>query len=127
MFFGLFSKGIGPLRGDSADAAPDSARAAPGAVQMPPLRPEEKSGNLTRLQNELNRDMKCPAGQNQVYVRSLVTMEGTTPPRMALKCSYRRDIGERPDVFLEEIRRLCCGQPEKCAAYRAFQNRITPT
>jgi hypothetical protein len=127
MLFGLFSKGIGPLGGDAGSADSRAANATTGSPQSPALRPEEKSGNLTRLQNELNRDMRCPAGKNQVYVRSLVTMSGTTPPRMALKCSYRRDIGEPPDVFLDEMRRLCCGEPEKCEAFRAFQNRITPT
>lgn len=127
MFFGLFSKGFGPLGGGSAKPDSSAATEAKQRVQPPALRPEELRGNLNRLQNDLNREMKCPAGKNQVYIRSLVTMQGTTPPRIALKCSYRRDVGESVDVYLDEMRRLCCGDPQQCSAYRAFQNRHTPT
>ena len=127
MFFGLFSKSVGPFAGGSKRSSSAGAAATRTRPEPPALQPEELNGNLTRLQNDLNREMKCPAGRNQVYIRSLVTMQGTTRPRMALKCGYRRDIGETPDVFLEEMRRLCCGDPGQCAAYRAFQNRHTPT
>jgi hypothetical protein len=126
MFFSLFSKRIGPVDG-SSDRAARAAAATRIRPEPPPLRPEEHTGSLARLQNDLNREMKCPAGRNQVYIRSLVTMQGTTKPRMALKCSYRRDAGESPDVFLDDIRRLCCGDPQQCAAYRAFRDRHTPT
>jgi hypothetical protein len=127
MLFGLFSKGVGPLRGERHRGGWAAAAATRARPEPPALRPEELNGNLSRLQNDLNREMKCPAGRNQVYIRSLVTMQGTTQPRMALKCSFRRDVGEPADVFLDEMRRLCCGDPQQCAAYRAFQNRHTPT
>ncbi len=93
----------------------------------PPLTAEEQGANLSELERRLNREMKCPAGKNQVFLRSLLTGNGTTPPRVALKCSYRRDIGLRAEVFYEHIRDYCCGDPEKCEAYRAFKQRFTPT
>ena len=108
---------------NSATRAPERR----ASTDAPALRPEELRGNLSQLQTELNGSMKCPAGRNQVYVRSLVTIQGTTPPRIALKCGLRRDIGESADVFLDEIRSKCCGDPEQCAAHRAFQNRRIPT
>jgi hypothetical protein len=90
----------------------------------PPLQPEEMTGNLTVLQNNLNREMKCPAGRNQVYIRSLLTGGGTTRPRIALKCSYRKDLKMAPEVFLADIREMCCGNPERCEAYRVFKERF---
>lgn len=93
----------------------------------PPLTAEELGANLSELERRLNREMKCPAGRNQVFLRSLLTGNGTTPPRVALKCGYRRDIGLRAEVFYEHIRDCCCGDPEKCEAYRAFKQRFVPT
>ena len=93
----------------------------------PPLTPEELTGNLSELQKELNREMDCPAGRNQVYVRSLLTGTSTTRPRIALKCALRRDIRQKPDVFYEHIRDVCCGDHEQCEAWRAMQERHVPT
>lgn len=90
----------------------------------PPLTAEEQAGNLTALEQKLNREMRCPAGKNQVFIRSLLTGRSTTPPRIALKCSFRRDVGMTPEVFLEHIREVCCHDPEKCEAYRAFKARL---
>jgi hypothetical protein len=93
----------------------------------PPLTPQELTGNLSVLQNQLNTDMKCPAGRNQVYVRSLLTGHSTTRPRISLKCALRRDIRLSPDVFYEYIRDVCCSNPEECEAWRAMQKRHVPT
>ena len=93
----------------------------------PPLTPEEQTGNLSRLEIMLNFQMKCPAGRNQVYIRSLLTGNGTTRPRVALKCPLRRAIGQPPDVFYEYIRDTCCGDYERCEAWRAFKERHVPT
>ncbi|RMF77636.1 MAG: hypothetical protein D6744_11115 [Planctomycetota bacterium] len=93
----------------------------------PPLTPEELSGNLSELERDLNRRMVCQAGKNQVYIRSLLTGNGTTQPRIALKCSLRRDVGESPDVFYEHIRDVCACDPEKCEAYRRFKDRFVET
>lgn len=93
----------------------------------PPITAEEQKSNLTVLESNLNREMKCVAGRNQVYIRSLLTGRGTTKPRIALKCQLRRDIGEQPDVFYEHIRDVCCCDPEKCEAYRRFRARHVVT
>jgi hypothetical protein len=93
----------------------------------PPLVPEEQSGNLSQLEQRLNRTMKCTAGKNQVYIRSLLTGQGTTRPRIALKCPLRRDIGLTPEVFYEHIRDVCCGNHEECPAWQSFQARHVVT
>lgn len=96
-------------------------------IYGPPLSPEELTGNLSELQNLLNGEMSCPAGRNQVYIRSLLTGTGTTRPRIALKCSLRRANNQPPDVFYEHICQVCCNNPEACEAWRAHQGRFVPT
>lgn len=91
----------------------------------PPLTEEERTGNLSQLERDLNARMVCPAGKNQVYIRSLLTGNGTTQPRIALKCSYRRDLKEDPEVYFEHIRDVCACDPEKCEAYRKFKARLS--
>lgn len=98
-----------------------------GEAFGPPIHPEELTANLTKLEHKLNRDMKCPAGKSQVFLRSLLTGTGTTRPRIALKCHLRRQIGLPRDVFYEHIRDLCCTDPEQCEAYRALKTRFVPT
>ncbi len=93
----------------------------------PPLTPEELTSNLSMLERQLNHDMKCTAGKNQVYIRSLLTGRTTTRPRIALKCPLRRDIGLTPEVFYEEIRDVCCCDFETCEAWRNFTERHVPT
>ena len=66
----------------------------------PPITDEESNGNLSLLENQLNRNMKCVAGRNQVYLRSLLTGHGTTQPRIALTCHLRKDAGEEPEEEL---------------------------
>lgn len=99
----------------------------PTDAASPPLAPEEVTGNLTVLQKTLNGRMKCPAGRHRVFLRSLLTPAGPTPPRVALKCHLRRDIGLTPDVFYEHIRDVCCTDPMKCEAYRRFRERFVST
>lgn len=93
----------------------------------PPLTDEELRGNLSDLERTLNKDMKCHAGRNQVFIRSLLTGSGTTRPRIALRCHLRKDIGQSQEVFFEEIRSLCCADPTKCPAYQNFEARHVTT
>ena len=95
----------------------------------PPLTTEELRGNLSELQDRLNADMKCHAGKGQVFIRSLLTGagKGTSQPRLILDCSLRRDIGQKPTVFYEYIRDVCCCDPQQCEAYRAFKERFVET
>ncbi len=89
----------------------------------PPLTPEELTTNLSLLERKLNREMKCTAGKNQVYIRSLLTGNTTTTPRVAMKCHLRRDIGEPAEVFYEHMRDVCCRDPNQCPAWQAFMKR----
>ena len=93
----------------------------------PPVTEDELRANLSVLEQKLNREMKCHAGRNQVYLRSLLTGRSTTRPRIALKCHLRRDIGQTPEVFYEYIRDFCCRDPESCEAYQNFANRHVVT
>ncbi len=93
----------------------------------PPLTAEEAAGNLSALEKQLNQTMKCTAGRNQVYIRSLLTGTSTTPPRIALKCPLRRDIGLPAVVFYEYIRSVCCGDHEQCPAWQKFKARHVVT
>jgi hypothetical protein len=108
----------------NADAKPASKLEA---AMGPPLTAEEINGNLSDLERGLNREMKCPAGKNQVYIRSLLTGSGTTKPRIALKCHLRKDLGQTPEVYIEHIRSVCCTDPGTCEAYRNFKDRLVPT
>lgn len=93
----------------------------------PPLSAEESGANLTVLERDLNARMVCPAGKNQVFIRSLVVVGGTTPPRIALKCHLRRDIGLSAEVYYEHIRDVCCRDPGQCQAYNEFKDRFVQT
>ena len=93
----------------------------------PPLVAEEQKGNLSEIEKRFNREMKCPAGKNQVFIRSLVSATGTTQPRIALKCHLRKDAGMPAEVFFEHIRDVCCTNPDNCPAYKKFKDRFVPT
>lgn len=71
--------------------------------------------------------MKCPAGRNQVYIRSLILVGTTTRPRIALKCPLRRDLHMTADVFYEHIRDVCCERHEQCPAWKAMKERWVET
>jgi len=93
----------------------------------PPITMRERRANLSELEDELNQEMKCPAGRNQVFIRSLLTGDGTTQPRIALKCHLRKDVGLKPAVYYEHIREVCSTDPEHCEAYRAMIDRRVDT
>jgi hypothetical protein len=93
----------------------------------PPLTPEELTSNLSVLERNLNANMECTAGKNQVYIRALLTGGSTTRPRIAMKCPLRRDIGLPAEVFYEHIRDVCCGDHESCPAWQAFKERHVAT
>lgn len=96
-------------------------------ASAPPIHADEQKTNLSELERRLNQQMKCPAGKNQVFIRSLVTTQGTTKPRIALKCHLRKDAGLAPEVFFEHIRDTCCANPDNCPAFKKFKDRFVPT
>ena len=114
-------------RGKAKKGEPAKPRVSAPAAYGPPITAEEQKGNLSELEKKLNAQMKCPAGKNQVFIRSLVLATGTTQPRVALKCQLRKDVSLPVDVFYEHIRDVCCSSPESCPAYKQFKDRFVPT
>lgn len=108
----------------ATDKKPPQPKTADGG---PPIALEERRANLSELEKSLNTQMKCHAGRNQVFVRSLLTGSGATKPRITLRCSLRKDIGLDQHVFYEHIRDVCCGDPEQCPAYQDFRKRFVET
>ena len=90
--------------------------------KQPPITEEELAANLTELEAELNRRMRCFAGKNQVYLQSFILGGGRkSKPRIALKCPLRKEYGDPPNVYYEYIRDVCCGDPSGCSAYQTFR------
>lgn len=103
----------------SAGKTPASAVAA-----APPITDDERQANLTQLEQRLNHDMRCFAGKNQVYIRSVIVGNGvTTKPRVALRCPLRAQFRLPPVVYYECIRDRCCDNLEVCPALRFFRKR----
>lgn len=109
-------------RDDSGGRA--ERRRESGGAAPPPLSPEELNGNLSELEKDLNARMVCPAGKNQVYLRSVIGNGGASKPRIALRCSYRREQGQPAEVYFEHVRDVCACDPEKCEAYRKVRARL---
>jgi chemotaxis response regulator CheB len=86
----------------------------------PPVTDEEQNSNLSLLERNLNRQMKCFAGANLVFIQSQLLGRATTKPRIMLRCPLRAEYGLNRDVYYEYIRDVCCGDPEMCEAYRQF-------
>lgn len=122
----MFSSLLGKRR-PAADEKVARQSSALDKAFGPPLTAEEQTGSLSELEKRLNREMQCPAGKNQVFLRSLIGPKGTTQPRVALKCHLRKDAGLPAEVFYEHIRDVCCANPENCPAYKKFKDRFVPT
>ncbi len=87
-----------------------------------PITQEELNSNLSMLESSLNRDMKCFAGRNQVYLQSTILGVGVrTRPRIALRCALRAEYGLDRDVYYEYIRDVCCRDPDQCEAVQRFK------
>ncbi len=118
-----------PVDQDRLNAAIQQAqvRHAEVTAEPPPVTQEELDGNLSMLENDLNRRMKCFAGKNQVYLHSKIHGGGRrTRPRISLKCQLRAEYGLNRDVYYEFIHDVCCGDPSQCEAVQKFrQSRET--
>lgn len=88
---------------------------------IPEITDEEREANLTEMEDELNRRMKCPSGRNQVHVQSLLVGLRKTKPRISLKCPLRAEFAMQPNVYYEYIRDVCCSDPAACPAVQQFQ------
>lgn len=102
------------------EAALASARQA--ASGPPPVTEEELSSNLSVLESKLNRQMRCVAGQNQVFIQSTLMGLSSTRPRICLRCPLRAEYGMPREVYFEYIRDVCCSDPSRCEAARRFSS-----
>lgn len=88
---------------------------------------QEQQLSLSQQQRELNRCMKCPAGQNQVYVLSRLKSNGRLKkeaPQLALDCKIRSYLGWKKKVYVDFIRKVCCDDfKSNCEAYSTFMAR----
>jgi DNA-binding response OmpR family regulator len=89
--------------------------------EIPLLTEEEKTANLNDLEQKLNREMKCFAGKNQVYLQSFIGSSTRSRPRICLKCALRKEYDLSPDVYYEFVRHVCCGEPKLCEAVQRFE------
>jgi DNA-binding NarL/FixJ family response regulator len=86
----------------------------------PSISEDERNGNLSMMETQLNKQMKCFAGTNQVFLQSRLLGQVTTRPRLMLRCPIRPDYGMPRDVYYEYIRDVCCKNPMLCEAHRRF-------
>ena len=101
----------------------DASESEDDSGEPPPITRKERSSNLSILETRLNRKMKCFAGKNQVFIRSLLSGGERSKPRICLKCPLRAEFGMNREVYFEFIRDVCCSKPRKCKAVQAFQAR----
>ena len=90
-----------------------------------PITKHERKANLSQLENDLNRQMKCFAGKNLVFLQSMILGLQKTKPRICLKCPLRREFGLTERVYYEYIRDICVGDPDLCPAVQKFQARTS--
>ena len=99
----------------------DTGKTDHNLAEPPPITKKELTSNLSMLENRLNRKMKCFAGKNQVFIRSLLSGGQRSRPRICLKCPLRAEFGLNREVYFEFIRDVCCSKPSQCRALRMFQ------
>lgn len=88
-----------------------------------PLTPAEQNGNLSDIERTFNRQMRCFAGKNQVFLQSLITGSHKTQPRICLKCPLRKEFGYTERIYHDYIRDVCIADHEACPAVQQFQER----
>ena len=107
---------------DALESAQNEQTSSAGRV--PSLTEEEQTRNVSELERELNGQMVCFAGRNQVYIQALILGPGQrSKPRVSLKCPLRKQYSQPADVYYEYIRDVCCGDPAQCPAYRRFEKQ----
>jgi DNA-binding response OmpR family regulator len=110
-----------PRLTESIDAALSASVA--GEAPIPPVTADEANANLTELEKRLNRQMKCFAGKNLVYLQSYIGLGTRVHPRICLKCPLRKEYGLEPNMYYEYIRDVCCTDPKQCEAVQIFESR----
>lgn len=91
--------------------------------QAVPITSAEDNGNLSDIERTFNRQMRCFAGKNLVFLQSMITGVHRTQPRICLKCPLRREFGMTERIYHDYIRDVCIGDHESCPAVQKFQAR----
>jgi len=91
--------------------------------------PSAETPGLLLEERRLNAAMRCPHGENKVYVRSLLDgrSDRTTKPEIMLRCAVIQHVGQALGghniVDKRYIEKYCCGDYEACRAYQEFVRR----
>ena len=97
-------------------------------LPVPDDKSEEREGLLAE-EKRLNKAMRCPHGDNKVYVRCLLTGQADQAgkPEIALRCAVMEHVGQAMGgynvVDKEYIQDYCCGDYESCTAYQDLLRR----
>ena len=120
MAFGIRDNGSLRAQLDTRRAAVRMRRHRASAAQEVSLTEEEK---------RLNRLIRCPHGQNKVYIRSVIDgqSDGTSKPQLALRCAVMEYVGQATGgyniVMKDYIEKVCCADYVHCRAYQEFLRR----
>lgn len=107
----------------AVEAALAGSNGSSGGKGIPAVTDEEANANLTELEKRLNREMKCFAGRNLVYLQSHIGLGTRARPRICLKCPLRREYGLDYNMYYEYIRDVCCTDPQQCEAVKIFESQ----
>lgn len=108
-------------------------RRANAAVHRKPQEKREaslKEISLSIEERRLNEQMKCPYGNNKVYIRSVLTgdaEEMVEEPVISLRCAIIEHVGLADGgyniVDKDYVEYYCCGQYQECEAYKRFAEK----
>jgi hypothetical protein len=91
--------------------------------------PAPQEASLTGEEKRLNRLIRCPHGQNKVYVRSVLDGQSdeTSKPHIALRCAVMEHVGQAMGgyniVMKDHIEKVCCADYIHCRAFQEFLRR----
>jgi copper oxidase (laccase) domain-containing protein len=124
---GTGAMAFGILDDGSFRAQLDMRRAA--QKMRRPWSPAPQETSLTGEEKRLNRLIRCPHGQNKVYVRSVFDGQSaeTSKPQIALRCAVMEHVGQAMGgyniVMKDYIEKVCCADYLHCRAYQEFLRR----
>ena len=117
------------VKDDGAFSNMIAARTARAAEEPIQHAQEDENGDepgLLMEERRLNASMRCPYGENKVYVRSLFDglSDTTSEPVIVLRCDIMQYVGHAGGgynvVDKDYIEEYCCGDYKACPSYRLF-------
>ena len=116
------------IRDNGALRAQLDVRRAAERVRLPQAAATQEI-SLSDEEKRLNRLIRCPHGQNKVYIRSLFDGQSaeTSKPQLALRCAVMEHVGQAMGGYniltKDYIERVCCADYLHCQAYQEFLRR----